>query len=70
MDHGTHGPPGAPSGDIGNHIVPKFIVVFAGIIGTIAVSVRLFARYSIKKLGVPDVLLVISMVYYCLSINL
>ncbi|KAI0424711.1 hypothetical protein F5Y09DRAFT_347429 [Xylaria sp. FL1042] len=47
-------------GDIGNHKVPEFIVASASIVGLLAVATRLFARYKIRKLGVPDIFLVIS----------
>ncbi|KAI0521509.1 hypothetical protein F5B22DRAFT_643675 [Xylaria bambusicola] len=64
MDYDTHGHPAAPAGDIGNHVIPKVVVYLAGIIGLLAVTVRLYARYAIKKLGIPDALLVISMGFF------
>ncbi|KAI0904340.1 hypothetical protein F4823DRAFT_634490 [Ustulina deusta] len=65
MNADAHGHPApAPAGDIGNHALPEFIIAFAGIVGFLAVATRLFARYMIKKLGIPDILLVISMGFY------
>ncbi|KAI1420661.1 hypothetical protein F5Y12DRAFT_791210 [Xylaria sp. FL1777] len=53
-------PASAPAGDIGYHVFPKLIIVLSGIVGLFAVATRLFTRYKIKKLGIPDLLLVIS----------
>ncbi|GAW19407.1 hypothetical protein ANO14919_088940 [Xylariales sp. No.14919] len=54
----------APAGDIGNHILPKVIVIFTGILALIALTIRLVARKMMRRLGIADVLLVLSMVFY------
>lgn len=51
-----------PSGDIGNHVVPEAIVIFTGVLAIVTVAIRLLARYMMKRLGIPEILLVISMV--------
>ncbi|KAI0869870.1 hypothetical protein GGS24DRAFT_477462 [Hypoxylon argillaceum] len=53
-----------PAGDIGDHILPKVIVILTGIVALAAVIVRLLARQMIKRVGLADLLLVISMVFY------
>ncbi|KAI1282689.1 hypothetical protein F5Y07DRAFT_409740 [Xylaria sp. FL0933] len=61
MDANSRGhPAAAPAGDIGNHKAPEFIVALSGIVGFSAVATRLFARHIIRKLGVSDILLVVS----------
>jgi hypothetical protein len=52
----------SPAGDIGNHVIPKTIVLLTGILVLVATIIRLSARQIMKKLGIPDILLVISMV--------
>ncbi|RYC58250.1 hypothetical protein CHU98_g7963 [Xylaria longipes] len=57
-------PAPSPTGDIGNHIVPKLLIVFAGILVFCAVTIRLLARHVIRKFESPDILLVISLVFF------
>ncbi|KAI0453910.1 hypothetical protein F5B21DRAFT_525377 [Xylaria acuta] len=54
----------APAGDIGNHILPKVIVILTGIVALVALTIRLVARHIMRRLGIADLLLVISMVFY------
>ncbi|KAI0966405.1 hypothetical protein F4678DRAFT_475912 [Xylaria arbuscula] len=63
IDPHEHPTPG-PAGDIGYHRLPEFIIVLAGIVGFLAIATRLYARYKIKKLGIPDILLVISLGFF------
>ncbi|KAI1751060.1 hypothetical protein F4782DRAFT_506625 [Xylaria castorea] len=56
----------APAGDIGNHALPKAIVILTGIVALVALVVRLLARHMMRRLGIADLLLVISMVFYIL----
>lgn len=51
-----------PAGDIGNHVVPEAIVILTGIVALLAVAIRLLARYMMKRFGIPEILLIISMV--------
>ncbi|KAI1164594.1 hypothetical protein F5B18DRAFT_660943 [Nemania serpens] len=53
-----------PSGDIGNHVVPEAIVIFTGVLAIVTVAIRLLARYMMKRLGIPEILLVISMAFF------
>ncbi|KAI1175533.1 hypothetical protein F4777DRAFT_321570 [Nemania sp. FL0916] len=57
-------PAPSPAGDIGNHVVPKAIVLVTGVLSLVALTIRLAARYKMKRLGIPDILLVISMGFY------
>ncbi|KAI1122519.1 hypothetical protein F5Y10DRAFT_72581 [Nemania abortiva] len=59
-----HNQPLAPAGDIGNHVLPKVIVILTGIIALLALFVRLLARQMMRRLGLADLLLVISMGFY------
>ncbi|KAJ2997232.1 hypothetical protein NUW58_g713 [Xylaria curta] len=52
-----------PAGDIGNHILPEAAVVCAGILAFSATTTRLFARYTIRMLDVPDILLAFFLFY-------
>ncbi|KAI1290701.1 hypothetical protein F5Y03DRAFT_403856 [Xylaria venustula] len=54
----------APAGDIGNHVLPKVIVILTGAVGLLALVVRLVARQIMRRLGIADVLLVISMGFF------
>ncbi|TGJ79723.1 hypothetical protein E0Z10_g9035 [Xylaria hypoxylon] len=54
----------APAGDIGNHVLPQVIVILTGVIALVALTVRLLARQFMRRLGIADLLLVISMVFY------
>ncbi|KAI0509369.1 hypothetical protein F5B22DRAFT_326973 [Xylaria bambusicola] len=54
----------APAGDIGNHVLPKVIVILTGVIALLALIIRLLARHIMRKLGIADILLVISMIFY------
>ncbi|KAI1346848.1 hypothetical protein F5Y01DRAFT_330360 [Xylaria sp. FL0043] len=56
--------PNVPAGDIGNHVLPKTIVILTGVVALLALIVRLVARRIMRRLGVADVLLVISMGFY------
>lgn len=53
----------APAGDIGDHVLPKVIVILTGVIALVALIIRLTARHIMRKLGIADLFLVISMVY-------
>ncbi|KAI1425508.1 hypothetical protein F5Y12DRAFT_369369 [Xylaria sp. FL1777] len=53
-----------PAGDIGNHVLPKAIVIFTGIVALIALIIRLLARQIMRRLGITDLLLIISMAFY------
>ncbi|KAI1735114.1 hypothetical protein F4680DRAFT_310930 [Xylaria scruposa] len=53
-----------PAGDIGDHALPKAIVILTGIVALVALIVRLLARHIMRRLGLADLLLVISMVFY------
>ncbi|KAI0422896.1 hypothetical protein F5X98DRAFT_360510 [Xylaria grammica] len=65
MDSDLHQTPVlAPAGDIGNHVIPEFLVALAGVIGFFAIATRLFARYIMAKLGLPDFLLVIALLFF------
>lgn len=56
-------PPDAhPAGDIGNHVLPEVIIIVSGVLVLLAVIVRLIARQMMQKLGIADLLLVISLV--------
>ncbi|KAI0428664.1 hypothetical protein F5Y09DRAFT_357612 [Xylaria sp. FL1042] len=57
-------PQNVPAGDIGNHVLPKTIVILTGVVALLALIVRLVARRIMRRLGVADVLLVISMAFY------
>ncbi|KAI1119240.1 hypothetical protein F5Y14DRAFT_127285 [Nemania sp. NC0429] len=57
-------PAPTPAGDIGNHVVPKAIVIFTGILALLAVVIRLLSRYNMRRLGIPEILLVISMAFF------
>ncbi|KAI1360438.1 hypothetical protein F5Y08DRAFT_317338 [Xylaria arbuscula] len=61
MDNNQHA---APAGDIGDHVLPKVIVILTGVIALVALIIRLTARHIMKKLGIADLFLVISMVFY------
>ncbi|TRX90537.1 hypothetical protein FHL15_008510 [Xylaria flabelliformis] len=50
-----------PAGDIGDHVLPKTIVILTGIVALVALIVRLLARHIMRRLGIADLLLVISM---------
>jgi hypothetical protein len=52
----------APAGDIGNHVLPKAIIILTGVIALIILAIRLYARFIMRRLGISDILLVISMV--------
>ncbi|KAJ8131278.1 hypothetical protein O1611_g2346 [Lasiodiplodia mahajangana] len=54
----------SPAGDIGNHVAPQAIIIVTGIMVAIALLIRFLARYLMKKLGIAEVLLVISMGFY------
>ncbi|KAI1186347.1 hypothetical protein F5B17DRAFT_366622 [Nemania serpens] len=53
-----------PAGDIGNHVVPEAIVILTGIVALLAVAIRLLARYMMKRFGIPEILLIISMAFF------
>ncbi|KAI0533825.1 hypothetical protein GGR58DRAFT_516623 [Xylaria digitata] len=57
-------PTTTPAGDIGDHLAPQLLVALASVFGFFAIATRLFARYKIGKLGIPDVFLVIAAVFY------
>ncbi|KAI0468473.1 hypothetical protein F4859DRAFT_524408 [Xylaria cf. heliscus] len=54
----------SPAGDIGNHVVPKLLIILASIVVFFAVAIRLFARHLMKKFGIPDILLLISLAFF------
>ncbi|KAI0469441.1 hypothetical protein F4859DRAFT_131680 [Xylaria cf. heliscus] len=56
--------PNVPAGDIGDHVLPKVIVILTGIVALVALGIRLLARKMMRRLGIADLLLVISMVFY------
>jgi hypothetical protein len=58
----TQTTPSPPPGDIGNHVIPLVIFIIEGTFALLAVVVRLVARYMMGRLGLADVLLVISLV--------
>ncbi|KAI0904215.1 hypothetical protein F4823DRAFT_615753 [Ustulina deusta] len=53
-----------PAGDIGDHVLPKVIVILTGVVALVALTIRLLARHMMRRLGIADALLVISMVFY------
>ncbi|KAI0198734.1 hypothetical protein F4808DRAFT_249411 [Astrocystis sublimbata] len=53
-----------PAGDIGNHALPKAIVIITGVLALGALLTRLTARKIMHRLGLADLLLVISMIFY------
>ncbi|TGJ83274.1 hypothetical protein E0Z10_g5482 [Xylaria hypoxylon] len=57
-------PAPTPTGDIGSHVIPELIIAVASVVGFFAVATRILARYMISKLGIPDALLVIAMLFY------
>lgn len=58
-------PPDAhPAGDIGNHVLPEVIIIVSGVLVLLAVIVRLIARQMMQKLGIADLLLVISLAFF------
>ncbi|KAF2967711.1 hypothetical protein GQX73_g5888 [Xylaria multiplex] len=54
----------APAGDHGNHVLPKVIVILTGVVALVALIIRLVARKMMRRLGLADLLLVISMAFY------
>ncbi|KAI0151573.1 hypothetical protein GGR57DRAFT_503845 [Xylariaceae sp. FL1272] len=54
----------APAGDIGNHVLPEVIIILTGVIALVAVGIRLVARHLMRRLGIPDILLAISLAFY------
>lgn len=56
-----------PAGDIGNHVVPEVIIISTGVVALLAVVIRLMSRYILRKLGIVEILLIISMVRLSLS---
>lgn len=52
----------AQAGDIGNHVLPQAIILLTGVVALGALGVRLLARHIMRRLGIADLLLVISMV--------
>ncbi|GAP88178.1 putative integral membrane protein PTH11 [Rosellinia necatrix] len=58
------GPVSQPAGDIGNHVLPEAIVIVSGALVLLAVIVRLLARHMMKRMGIADILLVISLGFF------
>ncbi|KAI8948131.1 hypothetical protein F4801DRAFT_558009 [Xylaria longipes] len=58
--------PIAPAGDIGNHVLPKVIIILTGVVALVVLIIRLYARQMMRRLGIADLLLVISMIFYIL----
>jgi len=54
--------PPPPTEDIGNHMTPLAIFIVEGVFALLAIVVRLLARYMMGRLGISDILLVISLV--------
>ncbi|KAH8165341.1 hypothetical protein CIB48_g2918 [Xylaria polymorpha] len=54
----------AQAGDIGNHVLPQAIILLTGVVALGALGVRLLARHIMRRLGIADLLLVISMGFY------
>ncbi|KAI8624805.1 hypothetical protein F5Y19DRAFT_303393 [Xylariaceae sp. FL1651] len=55
-----------PAGDIGNHVLPEVIIIVTGVVAFLAVVIRILARHIMRRLGIADILLVISLVFYAL----
>ncbi|KAI0397464.1 hypothetical protein F5Y17DRAFT_373665 [Xylariaceae sp. FL0594] len=53
-----------PVGDIGNHMIPLAVLIVEGVFALLAILVRLLARYMMGRLGISDILLVISLGFF------